>query len=398
MYRPCCLLVLLAGCQGESEDTDVQNCADRPIDTPSGRGELDGVWDETHQRMVFFGGNEAVPVNCAPGATAFVGETWSYERDCDNFRRIETDEAPRKRGRYAIGLDSSSGRMLLHGGRFRAGTSGDYTIFGDTWAFDMATDTWTKISGQGLTDRSNHAGAVIGDTWFVFGGNSASSGASFVPLDDTWAFDLATDSWTEIDTTAAPPSRLYHAAASDGDRLFVYGGGDEGAFLGSFFRDLWAFDPADGSWTELHDGSGNAPAARIWANLEFDKAGSRLILFGGHDDGTLGNNNELWSFDLDSLKWKRLAKGDVYNAPQNDVCDFPADFTTIDEDAPERRDAAASTVAGGEMILFGGKTDCGNVNDVWTLNFASETWTNVARATEGEVCLRAYQECSTMCF
>jgi len=235
--------------------------------------------------------------------------------------------------------------MLVHGGRFRAGTSGDYTIFGDTWAFD-----------------------------------------------------LSAEAWSEIDTSSPPPPRLYHAATTDGERLYVYGGGDEGAFLGDFLSDLWAFDPANATWTELHDGSGNAPGARIWANLEFDGSGERLLLFGGHDDGVLGNNNELWSFNLGNQKWKRLIEGDVFSTPQNDVCDFPADFTVIDADAPERRDAAASAVADGEMLVFGGKTDCGNINDVWSWTFASETWSNVSRATEGEVCLRAYQECTSMCF
>jgi len=386
------------GCKGEPTDTDASTCVDRPIDIPTGRGEIAAVWDQANQRMVIFGGNEAVPINCAPGATDFVGETWVYERDCDNFRLLETDEAPRRRGRYAIGLDTLNNRLLLHGGRFRAGTSGDYTVFGDTWAFDLDTEVWSKLTGQGLPDRSNHAAAVVGDQWIAFGGNSSDSGAIFTPQNDTWAFDLSTDSWSEIDAANPPPSRLYHAVATDGDRLYVYGGGDEGAFLGDFYADLWAFDPADASWTQLHDGSGNAPAPRIWANLEFDASGSRLLLFGGHDDGVLGNNNELWSFDLSNQKWKRLAEGDVYNAPQNDICDFPADFTVIDPASPERREAAATTVANGELLLFGGKTDCGNANDVWSWSFASETWTNLSRATEGEVCLRAYQECVSMCF
>ncbi len=391
--------LLLIGCKGSSTDTDdLGQCDERPIDIPTGRGEIGGVYDTTNERFVFFGGNEAVPINCAPGATDFLGETWVYETDCNNFRLLDPADSPKKRGRYAAGLDSGGRRMLVHGGRFRAGDSGDYTVFGDTWAFDLDSDSWSKITGSGPSDRSNHSGSVVGDAWVMFGGNSAASGASFTPLDDTWSFDLTTDSWSEINTSSAPPPRLYHSTASDGDRLYVYGGGDENAFIGDFHGDMWALDPNGGDWTELHDGSGNAPIPRIWANLEYDAGGNRLILFGGHDDGILGNNNELWSFNLDTNKWKNLAEGDVYNSPQIDVCDFPADFTTIDEDAPERRDAAATGVANGELILFGGKTDCGNANDVWTWSFTSEEWTNVSIATEGEVCLRAYQECSTMCF
>jgi N-acetylneuraminic acid mutarotase len=359
---------------------------------------MDGVYDARNSRFVFFGGNEAVPVSCSPGATDFVGETWAFETLCNNFRLLTPADSPKKRGRYATELDRSGHRMLLHGGRFRRGGSGDYTVFADTWAFDLDADNWTRITSDGPSKRSNHAGAVVGDAWLIFAGNSSSSGANFTPLSDTWSFDLRTDTWTELDPAAVPPPRLYHSAASDGDRLYVYGGGDEGAFLGDFHADLWAFDPANSTWTELHDGSGTAPIARIWANLEYDENRHRLILFGGHDDGILGNNNELWSFDLTSMEWSNLAEGDVYHAPANDICDFPADFTTIDPDSPERRDAAATAVGDNGIFLFGGKTDCGNVNDVWKWGYGHQSWVRLSRATEGEVCLRAYQECSTMCF
>jgi len=48
------------------------------------------------------------------------------------------------------------------------------------------------------------------------------------------------------------------------------------------------------------------------------------------------------------------------------------------------------------MIIFGGKTDCGLINDVWT--YSGSAWVPRSRATEGEACLRAYQTCESMCF
>jgi len=125
----------------------------------------------------------------------------------------------------------------------------------------------------------------------------------------------------------------------------------------------------------------------------------KLVLFGGHDAGALGNNNEVWTFDPSTGDWDRQIRGDTWNKPANGVCDFPADFATIDDASPERREAAAGALTdAGQLIIAGGKSDCGNLNDVWTLDPATSTWTERFVATEGEACLRTKASCSSMCF
>ena len=51
----------------------------------------------------------------------------------------------------------------------------------------------------------------------------------------------------------------------------------------------------------------------------------------------------------------------------------------------------------GEMLIFGGKTDCGLVNDVWSYTLGSG-WSELSPATSGQACLRANQNCSSLCF
>ena len=201
-----------------------------------------------------------------------------------------------------------------------------------------------------------------------------------------------------VDATDGPGPRLFHAGATDGERLFVYGGGDENAFFGPFFGDLWSFDAESGQWTELHDGeTGKAPRARIQANLAYDAATNRVILFGGHDDGAMGNNNELWAFDLATEKWDLIRQGDVENAPANGFCDFPVDFTEIDFEAPERRSQAAAALdPAGRLYVSGGKSDCGALDDVWAWTGAA--WDKRIDATSGLSCPRAYADCESLCF
>ncbi len=239
---------------------------------------------------------------------------------------------------------------------------------------------------------------IVGSKLYIYGGNASDDGLAFLPLGDTWVLDLDTLSWTELDTSNDPPDRLFHAAATDGAFLYVYAGGDENAFLGPFFDDLWALDLQTLEWTELAAG-GDGPEGRIWPALAHDAALGRLVMFAGHDDQELGNHNELWTFDLGTKAWDRVRKGDVADSPANGQCDFPADFTKIDLESPERRNAFASALSpAGELFVFGGKTDCGLVNDVWSLDAAGTTWTNRIRATAGESCPRAYEDCSSLCF
>ncbi len=50
------------------------------------------------------------------------------------------------------------------------------------------------------------------------------------------------------------------------------------------------------------------------------------------------------------------------------------------------------------MIIFGGKTDCGIIDDVWTWSFNGEGWVENSSASTGEICLRAFADCSTLCY
>jgi len=147
------LLVLIGGCKGGSE----VDCSlvDFTV-IPSARGEVRGVWDTDRQRMVFFGGDQGVPQNCFP-QTDFVGQTWAFHTDCDNFELLAEGAAgPPARSRYAAGHDATRERMIVHGGRWRSGTSG-------------RTDTTSRRSGaRGRCEGSPSAAEI----WTLPSGHS----------------------------------------------------------------------------------------------------------------------------------------------------------------------------------------------------------------------------------
>jgi len=401
---------LLSACSGnddgetgddddDDDDDAPADCSTRPTAIPTARGEVEGAYSPVTGQFVFFGGDEGVPVNCQ-SQTIFRNDTWVFEEDCGNWREIEGD-APFRASRYAAGYDSVRDRFVIFGGRFRDGTAGRYTLRKTASAYSFGDESWSDLP-EGPEKRAIHAGVVAGDRFVIYGGTGSTDGASFSPVyDDTWVLDLENETWSQLDIPGGPGGRVFHAMATDGaDKVWLYGGGDENAFFGPFFGDVWELDLAAGSWTELHSGNGpNTPEGRIGPDMHYDEANNQLLIWAGHDISDLGNNNQLHSFNLNSNSFSTVRAGDVIDAGSNGFCDFPADFVAIEENTPERRYLSASALTDdGRMYTFGGKTDCGIINDMWSYDVSLDEWTMHTRATDGESCVRAYDDCSTLCF
>lgn len=381
-------------------------CPEPTGERPQAMGELDGVVDEARGRLVMFGGDVGFPVQCQ-SKPDYNDQTWELDLQCMQWHRLNTLDEPEPRGRHLAVLDEEKGRMLIFGGRWRKkDTSGDYTLFQDVWAFDLAAHTWTDVTPKtaGPKARWGTAGAFDAKRrrLIVFAGNTGPSGAIYQPTSDTWALDVDKGTWSKVDG-AGPPARLFADAVidADGDRMIVFGGTAD--FFGPFLNDTWALDLATDTWTELHGGGKSAPEPRIRPELVIDAERGRLVLFAGHDDGAVGNRNDVWTFNLQSAIWTRRSAGDEQDptAPAAAFCEFPPNFVVTDLDAPERREAHSMLGwAGGDAaVVFGGKTDCGIIDDLWTLSLADLSWTEQIEATVGESCIRAGGEgCHDLCF
>jgi len=110
---------------------------------------------------------------------------------------------------------------------------------------------------------------------------------------------------------------------------------------------------------------------RGWSGGIADTARNRLIIWGGGHNGYYGN--ELYSFDLSSLKIKRL------NDPSPIT---PCKAATSDGKANSRHTygALAYIAHADRLFVFGGAWACpeGKVaNDTWTLDLAALRWTRM---------------------
>lgn len=367
---------------------------------PQARGDAVGAVDPATGFLYVFGGDVGPTVMCIP-SPMFRNDTWRYDADCDQWQQIEATGAPSPRARSASALDTRRRRLIVFGGRFRSGTSGNYTLYSDVWALDFATQSWARLEivGPGPSARANAAATYdpMTDELVVHGGNTSASGASFTPQGDLWALNLETRVWRRITATGGGPSaRLFHGATIVGRSLFVLGGGGANAFQGPFNTDLWRMDLSSGAWTQVFE-SNDSIVGRINPALVPD--GEGLLLLTGHDDGALGNRNDAIGISAQGAVTVHV-EGDQLDQPPAGFCDFPANFVTAQADTPERRSAGvvAPDPARGRVIVYGGKTDCGLAGDVWLFDLASHRW-RVSRGTnDGMSCARQNRtNCRTLC-
>ncbi len=399
--------LLVTGCgdgDAPSADAGAPDAAAFPAaDRPGKRSDTAGVADPTTGTIALFGGDNGPIVNQIP-SPAYLADTWVLDPE-DGWTEVAAT-GPSARGRHAVAIDPTGGRMFAFGGRFRpAGQSGAYTLFNELWAFDYANRTWTLVD-----DGTNAAPAPryfataayddASDTLYVFGGGTNTDPLALQTAVDVWAHDG--DGWTEITPAgSAPPPRLFMAYTYDPARnqLIVFGG-QIGDFVTPSRNDLYALDLASGVWTQLHDGAGTAPSGRFSAMMTYDAAGDRYLLVGGHADA--GVTNDVWAFSPASGAWGEVAGGDAFTGAAlgclGNPREIPAGYVDQDLAAPERRSGGVFAVLDGDAWLFGGESDCSDhLDDTWRLDLTSGTWTELIDARSGESCARRNDACECLC-
>lgn len=216
-----------------------------------------------------------------------------------------------------------------------------------------------------------------GSLW-MFGGYSLSHGA----LNDIRQFDTKNSSWMQVtvDSTAEakmPLGRYFHAAdiVHIQQMIYIYGGLrsiEERPKIHSetqhnhVLDDLWQFSIANQRWdeVELTDTSIKPPplAGHTMTYIKQDN----LLIIGGFSPKN-GLENHLWTLNLVSLKWNRLAsKG---KGPNGIIGHSTAHHITTHT-----------------LYIFGGYEFIDNrtklINKLYTFNYDTLTWTVLPEFTE----------------
>ncbi|KAG5647562.1 hypothetical protein DXG03_008915 [Asterophora parasitica] len=150
----------------------------------------------------------------------FLNEMWSFDLNSLRTKAVwefidPVGEAPARRtGHVCL---TYGDRIFIFGG-----TDGQYH-YNDTWAFDLSTRQWSELQCIGFipTPREGHAAAVIDGVIYIFGGR----GVDGKDLSDLSAFKISNQRWYMFQNMGPSPSgRSGHAMASVGSRVYVLGG------------------------------------------------------------------------------------------------------------------------------------------------------------------------------
>ena len=209
---------------------------------------------------------------------------------------------------------------------------------------------WTQVDASGPAAREDHTWTVSGDgrSALLFGGRAGTT-----VFGDLWSYDFASDTWTELAPVGGPGARFGHDAAwVDGIGLVIFAG-QEGT---TFYNDLWAYDPDAGAWAEL-PGSGDVPVTRYGTCGVVGPDGRLWISHGFTSDGVRFSDTR--AYDFETGAW--------------------ADETPDGARPVERCLHGCWWTDDGALALYAGQTT-GTLalDDFWTL--AGGTWSEVTAA------------------
>ena len=387
-------------------------------DTAGNLGDLNDLWrySPISEEWTWMGGSNFV------GGSGVYGE------------RLVAEEENIPGARYgSVTWTDVAGVFWLFGGY-----SYTYEVyFNDLWKYNVATSTWTWVSGSNSFDETpsyetrgvpsgtslpggrNGSASWVGNdgNLWLFGGYGLDDIDFYWWMNDLWKFDTETNEWTwvagpsyggnsgvygilaEGDVDNIPGSKVNPSAFRDPDGNFwLFGGSEFG-----YFNDVFEFSPTTLEWTwwggsnkPIEGVSGEfgipgrggvpGPGSRVGALTWTDAAGNMWMMGGtnepGLETGTTkklnekGFLNDLWRYDRQANTWKYLGGSLLLNATDGNF--GTKGLASAANVPPPRLHAASWTGPDGKLWFYGGRSPSSSRNDLWSYSPDENifTWVN----------------------
>jgi N-acetylneuraminic acid mutarotase len=234
-----------------------------------------------------------------------------------------TTKAPMPVGLHHVGIGVTGGRLYVIGGYRQSGLT-VWEPVATVYAYDPASDTWTQRapmpSPRGALSVTEHDGKLYAIGGYDRRANSAAVEV-YDPVRDTWA-----------SRAPLPTPRDHLATATLSGKLYAIGG----RLNGDYHRNLSvteSYDPVTDQWKRVAD----LPTAR--SGITASVVGGRVFVFGGEGgDGTFRENE---AYDPARDAWEAMAP------------------------MPTARHGLGSAVVSGRIhVLSGGPTPGGSFSDL----------------------------------
>lgn len=224
------------------------------------------VFDLARQEVVMFGGAST------GAATGGLNDTWTWNGA--TWTQKTPAVQPPTRWLAAMDYDLARNVVVLFGGRIHAGPAGPSGMQNDLWEWDGTN--WTAVAAIN-PPAGRYSPHMVYDVargvHVMFGGVDGSN----VGFDETWEYDAATTTWTQIPTATSPGHRVYAGMAYDQarQRTVLYGGRDDAfAPLPPLF---WEYDGSN--WTSV--APANPPGDLHSHVMVYDQVRQRIVMQGG---------------------------------------------------------------------------------------------------------------------
>ncbi len=277
--------------------------------------------------------------------------------------RAPKGSTPPPRDNACMVYDPAIDRVLLFGGNSPLGN--------DTWSYDLDSNTWTNMQPAGPAPMARYGpaqavlavpGSYLNGRVVMFGGYNREKSLS---LNDTWMYDPTENRWqiviaSDENSHALPTPRLGASMEYDPASGLVFMFGGWNAAKYKLFNDLWAYDPVKNTWTQLEP-DGPLPPVRDGSGFVRDPKTGKIVLFAGVGFDSARNLVELG----DTWTYDPMSNAWTELSPAT---------------APSPRDGMfmVSDPGHGLMLLFGGGEEGDNVkNDTWAYDPAANTWRNL---------------------
>lgn len=218
---------------------------------PSNRTQMSGVYDETKDMLVFFGG-----VNCTSTKCTHYDNTWMIQNvtTAPTWQKLATSGAtPSARTFHATTYDGITDQLIIFAGSPSTATPYQSSAsVDDTWILSNvlgSSPTWSQVGQSDKPDARAKFSAVLDSKnkrFIAFGGVDTSN----YVRNDTWILtdtDTSEPLWAEYNTgTAKPSNRMEQCAVytgSDKNKMIVFGGQTAG---GVYLNDIWVLNNANG--------------------------------------------------------------------------------------------------------------------------------------------------------
>lgn len=319
------------------------------------------AYDGESHRIIMVGGQSKFT-----GDLSMLGKdnTWSYDSENNLWSWLNPVSEPTRLLGSQLVYDEESDRVISYGGGEGLGLTA--VGVGDTWAYDFNNNYWEQLSAGPLRRfGARMAYDSESDKVILFGGSdldfvSGSQGDQSVSYNETWVYDLNTDTWTNMQPDLSPPGRWYQPMAynSTADLVILWGGTD---YAGNPADDgtVWAYDYNTNTWEEFSPSEGpNPEPGREGAGMVYDQESDKLILYGGDAFGS-----ETWAYDIEDNSWTLM---DDANSPAG-ALNLSFFAFVYDDDL--------------DLVYLSGGNLCDKVCDfqegLWSYDFNSNTWTEV---------------------